>query len=568
MNSGFYLYICTLPRLSYMEDNKFLTLIKNGICENWDRPALTDYNGETYLYKDFARKIAQLHILFEDMNVQKGDKIAICGRNSSNWTVAFFASLTYGAVITTILHDFSGENIHNLVNHSEAKVFFADDYVWAKVDPMQMPMVETILIIDDFSVQKSRSAKLLASSADLELALSQKYPKGFTVNDVKFHDESPEELAVLNYTSGTTSNPKGVMIPYRSLWSNTRFAIDNIQFVKPGDGIVCMLPMAHMYGLAFEVLLSIAKGCHIHYLTRVPSPQIILDAFSKVNPSLVLAVPLIIEKIVQTRVFPELKKQPVKTLLLLPPFKKMIHKRIAEKLIPVFGNKLVEVVIGGAALNKEVGDFLSAIKFPYTVGYGMTECGPLISYEYWDTYKASSCGRAVDRMSIRIESANPQTETGEIIVKGENVMLGYFKNEEATKHVLDADGWLHTGDLGIMDSDGFLFIKGRSKTMILGPSGQNIYPEEIEGFYNNSPYVSESLVIEENDKLIVLIYPDKDYMKKHDVKESDYSAIFVEEMKLINKRLPKYSQIVNFRLQHQEFEKTPKRSIKRFLYQK
>ncbi len=551
-----------------MEDNKFLTLIRNGISENWNRPALTDYNGETYLYKDFARKIAQLHILFEDMDVQKGDKIAICGRNSSNWTVAFFASLTYGAVITTILHDFSGENVHNLVNHSEAKVFFADDYVWTKVDPVQMPSVETILIIDDFSVQKSRSAKLLASSADLDLALAQKYPNGFTVNDMKFHDESPEELAVLNYTSGTTSNPKGVMIPYRSLWSNTRFAIDNIQFVKPGDGIVCMLPMAHMYGLAFEVLLSIAKGCHIHYLTRVPSPQIILDAFSKVNPTLVLAVPLIIEKIVQTRVFPELKKQPVKTLLLLPPFKKMIYKKIAEKLVPVFGNKLVEVVIGGAALNKEVGDFLSAIKFPYTVGYGMTECGPLISYEYWETYKAGSCGRAVDRMSIRIESANPEAETGEIMVKGQNVMLGYFKNEEATKHVLDEAGWLRTGDLGVMDRDGFLFIKGRSKTMILGPSGQNIYPEEIEGFYNNSPYVGESLIIEESGKLIVLIYPDKDYMKKHDIKESDYSNIFVEEMKAINKRLPKYSQVVNFRLQDQEFEKTPKRSIKRFLYQK
>lgn len=551
-----------------MEDKKFLTLIKNGISENWDRPALTDYNGETYLYKDFARKIAQLHILFEDMDVRKGDKIAICGRNSSNWTVAFFASLTYGAVITTILHDFSGENVHNLVNHSEAKVFFADDYVWTKVDPMEMPSVETILIIDDFSVQKSRSAKLLASSADLELALSQKYPGGFTVNDLKFHDESPEELAVLNYTSGTTSNPKGVMIPYRSLWSNTRFAIDNIQFVKPGDGIVCMLPMAHMYGLAFEILLSISKGCHIHYLTRVPSPQIILDAFSKVNPTLVLAVPLIIEKIVQTRVFPELKKQPVKTLLLLPPFKKMIYKKIAEKLIPVFGNKLVEVVIGGAALNKEVGDFLSAIKFPYTVGYGMTECGPLISYEYWETYKAGSCGRPVDRMSVRIESSNPETEAGEIMVKGQNVMLGYFKNEEATKHVLDEAGWLRTGDLGIMDRDAFLFIKGRSKTMILGPSGQNIYPEEIEGFYNNSPYVGESLIIEESGKLVVLIYPDKDYLKKHDIKESDYSTIFVEEMKAINKRLPKYSQVINFRLQDQEFEKTPKRSIKRFLYQK
>ncbi|MDR1090174.1 MAG: AMP-binding protein [Prevotella sp.] len=551
-----------------MEDNKFLTLIKSGICENWDRPALTDYNGETYLYKDFARKIAQLHILFEDMDVRKGDKIAICGRNSSNWAVAFFASLTYGAVITTILHDFSGENIHNLVNHSEAKVFFADDYVWTKVDPVQIPLVETILIIDDFSVQKSRSAKLLASCADLELALAQKYPDGFTIENVKYHDELPEELAVLNYTSGTTSNPKGVMIPYRSLWSNTRFAIDSIGFVKPGDGIVCMLPMAHMYGLAFEVLLSIAKGCHIHYLTRVPSPQVILDAFAKVNPTLVLAVPLIIEKIVQTRVFPELKKQPVKTLLLLPPFRKMIYKKIAAKLVPVFGNKLVEVVIGGAALNKEVGEFLTEIKFPYTVGYGMTECGPLISYEYWEIYKAGSCGRTVDRMSVRIESANPETETGEIMVKGQNVMLGYYKNEEATRHVIDEAGWLRTGDLGIMDRDGFLFIKGRSKTMILGPSGQNIYPEEIEGFYDNSPYVGESLVIEENGKLIALIYPDKDYMKKNDIKESDYSSIFVEEMKAINKRLPKYSRIVNFRLQDQEFEKTPKRSIKRFLYQK
>lgn len=551
-----------------MEDHKFLTLIKNGICENWDRPALTDYNGETYLYKDFARKIAQLHILFDDMEIQKGDKIAICGRNSSNWTVAFFASLTYGAVITTILHDFSGESIHSLVNHSEAKVLFADEYVWTKVDPMLMPSVETILMIDDFSTQKSRSAKLIASCSDLDFALKKKYPNGFTIDDVKYHDESPEELAVLNYTSGTTSNPKGVMIPYRSLWSNTRFAIDMIPFVKSGDGIVCMLPMAHMYGLAFEILLSISKGCHIHYLTRVPSPQIIMDAFAKVNPTLVLAVPLIIEKIVQTRVFPELKKQPVKTLMLFPPFKKKIYKKVAEKLIPVFGNKLVEVVIGGAALNQEVGKFLSEIRFPYTVGYGMTECGPLISYEYWETYKEGSCGRAVDRMTIRIESANPETETGEIIVKGQNVMLGYFKNEEATKHVIDEAGWLKTGDLGVMDRDGFLFIKGRSKTMILGGSGQNIYPEEIEGFYNNSPYVAESLIIEENGKLVALIYPDRDYMKKQGVKESDYSTIFVDELKAINKRLPKYSQVINFRLQDEEFEKTPKRSIKRFLYQK
>ncbi len=551
-----------------MEDNKFLTLIKNGICDNWERPALTDYNGETYLYKDFAKKIAQLHILFDNLGVQKGDKIAICGRNSANWAVSFFGSLTYGAVITTILHDFSGESIHSLVTHSEAKVLFADEYVWSKLDPLEMPSVETIMMIDDFSAQKSRSAEFLAACSNIENAFIQKYPNGFTINDVKVHDESPEELAVLNYTSGTTSNPKGVMIPYRSLWSNTRFAIDNIQFVKPGDGIVCMLPMAHMYGLAFEVLLSIAKGCHIHYLTRVPSPQIIMDAFKKVNPTLVLAVPLIIEKIIQTRVFPQLKKQPVNTLIKIPFLKKKIYKKIADQLIPVFGNKLVEVVIGGAALNKEVGSFLSEIKFPYTVGYGMTECGPLISYEYWKTYKQGSCGRPVDRMSVRIESSNMETETGEIIVKGQNVMLGYYKNEEATKHVLDEAGWLRTGDLGVLDRDGFVYIKGRSKTMILSGSGQNIYPEEIEDFYNNSPYVAEALIIEENGKLIALIYPDKEYMKTHNVKEDDYSAIFVSEMKAINKRLPGYSQVVNFRLQDHEFEKTPKRSIKRFLYQK
>lgn len=551
-----------------MENEKFLTLIKNGICENWERPALTDYNGETYLYKDFARKIAQLHILFEDMGLQKGDKIAICGRNSANWAVAFFASLSYGAVITTILHDFSGESIHSLTNHSESKVLFADEYVWSKIDPIQMPQIETIMMIDDFSIQKARSAKLIESCSDLKLTFNQKYPQGFSKEDVKFHDESPEELAVLNYTSGTTSNPKGVMIPYRSLWSNTRFAIDMIPFVKAGDGIVCMLPMAHMYGLAFEILLSIAKGCHIHYLTRVPSPQIIMDAFAKVNPTLVLAVPLIIEKIVQTRVFPEFKKQPVKTLLHIPFFKKKIYKKVAEKLIPVFGTKLVEVVIGGAALNKEVGTFLSDIRFPYTVGYGMTECGPLISYEYWETYKPGSCGRPVDRMEVKIEVENPDMRIGEIIVKGKNVMLGYFKNEEATNRVLEKEGWLHTGDLGEIDDDGFIFIKGRSKTMLLGPSGQNIYPEEIEDFYNNSLYVSEALVIEENGKLVILIYPDKDYMKRQGIKEEDYSSIFVNEMKAINKRLPKYSQIINFRLQDEEFEKTPKRSIKRFLYQK
>lgn len=551
-----------------MENNKFLTLIRNGVCDNWERPALTDYNGKTYLYKEFAEKMAQLHILFDKLQIKEGDKIAICGRNSANWTVAFFGSLTYGAVTTTILHDFSGESIHTLVAHSEAKILFSDEYVWSKLDPQLMPTVQTFLTIEDFTVQKSHSVESQEIDLNLEEAFKLKYPQGFTKDDVFVYDESPEEPAVLNYTSGTTSNPKGVMLPYRSLWSNTQFAIDNIDFVKPGDGVVCMLPMAHMYGLAFEILLSIAKGCHVHYLTRVPSPQIIMDAFKKVNPTIVLAVPLIIEKIIQTRVFSQFKKQPTKFLLTIPFARKKIYKKVAEKLIPVFGNKLEEVIIGGAALNKEVGNFLSDINFPYTVGYGMTECGPLIAYEYWKTYKKGSCGRPVDRMNVRIESSNMETEAGEIMVKGQNVMLGYYKNEEATRQAIDEAGWLHTGDLGVMDRDNFIFIKGRSKTMILSASGQNIYPEEIEDFYNNSPYVGEALVIEENSKLIALIYPDKDFLNAQGIKEQDYSAIFASEMKAINKRLPGYSQIVNFRLQDQEFEKTPKRSIKRYLYQK
>lgn len=551
-----------------MSDNKFLTLIKNGICDNWDRPALTDFNGSTYLYKDFAEKIAEIHILFDALGLQKEDKVGICGRNSSNWAIAFFATISYGAVPTSILHDFNAESIQNIVNHADARFLFVDELIATKIDPMQMPAVQSIFILDDFSVQKCHSTSMMKVYSSWKQSFKEKYPNGFTKKDVIFHDEQPDELAVLNYTSGTTSNPKGVMVPYRSLWSNTHFAIDSIQFVKAGDGIVSMLPMAHMYGLAFEILLSIAKGCHIHFLARVPSPQIILDAFAKVNPTLVISVPLIIEKIIQNKVFPQLKKQPVKTLIKLPFFKQKIYKKISEKLIPIFGDKMVEIVVGGAALNKEVGQFLTDIKFPYTVGYGMTECGPLISYEYWETYRAGSCGCAVDRMKVRIDSENPTVETGEIQVKGVNVMLGYYKNEEATQAAIDKDGWLNTGDVGIIDRDGFVYIKGRSKTMILGPSGQNIYPEEIEDFYNNSSYVSESLIIEENGKLIALIYPDKDYMTQNEIKEEEYPAVLHGEMKAINKRLAKYSQVVNFRIQEQEFEKTPKRSIKRFLYQK
>lgn len=551
-----------------MDDKKFLSLIRNAIHENWDSPVLSDYKGETYHYSDFARRIAEIHILLNALDIQKGDKIAICGRNSANWVVSFFASMTYGAVITTILHDFNEDSIHNIVNHSDAKVLFAAEHVWDRIRPQDMPNLKAILLIEDFSIQKSTSAELLDVRSRWEDAFNKKYPNGFSKENVIFHEEEAEEMAVLNYTSGTTSSPKGVMVPYRSLWSNTKFAMDNLEFVKKGDNLVSMLPMAHMYGLAFEILLSVAQGGHIHFLTRVPSPQIILEAFKQVNPRLIISVPLILEKIIQTKVFPELKKQPVKTLVKLPFFRNIIYSKIRNKLIPFFGDNMVEMVIGGAALNVEVGKFLSDIKFPYTVGYGMTECGPLISYEYWDTYRPGSCGKPVDRMETRVDSSNPETIPGELWVKGANTMLGYYKNEDATKIVLKEDGWLNTGDLVTMDKDNFIYIKGRSKTMILGPSGQNIYPEEIEDLYNNSPYVGEVLVIEEDSKLIVLIYPNLDYMTANHIKEEEFSKIFTYEMRQINKRLDKFSQISNFRIQSQEFEKTPKRSIKRFLYQK
>lgn len=551
-----------------MNENRFLAIIEDSIKENWNRPALNDYNGETFLYKDFAKKIAELHILFDTLNIQKGDKIAICGRNSSHWAITFFGVISYGAVPTTILHDFNGENIHNIVNHSEAKIFFVGEYVWEKLSPEEMPTVDTIVMIDDFSIIKSNSKAVISVCETMATEFSKKYPKGLSKEDVSFYIESPEDVAVLNYTSGTTSNPKGVLVPYRSLWSNTKFAIECIPFVKAGDGMVSMLPMAHMYGLAFEILLSIAKGCHINFLTRVPSPAIIMDAFSKVKPTLIIAVPLIIEKIIKNKVFVELEKQPTKTLLKIPGINNIIYKKVKDKLIETFGGNVVEIVIGGAALNKEVGDFLTKIKFPYTVGYGMTECGPLISYEYWETYRPLSCGTLVDRMSATIDSSDPENISGEIMVKGDNVMLGYFKNQEATDEVLDKDGWLKTGDLGVMDKAGFIYIKGRNKTMILGASGQNIYPEEIEDLLNNYPNILESLVIEDENKLVALIVADPDQMKKNHISENQLEKIFAETIKLLNKRLPSYSQISRFTIQATEFEKTPKRSIRRFLYQK
>lgn len=549
-----------------VNENTFLGLITNGICQQWNAPALTDYNSKTYLYKDMAKKMAELHILFKTLGLKKGDRIAICGRNSSNWVITFFAGMTYGAVVTTILHDFDTNSIHNIVNHSDAKVLFVAEHIWERIDNTQMPQVDTIFLIDDFSILKTKNININSISENIENVFNASYPSGFSSTDVFTHQEQPLELALLNYTSGTTSQPKGVMLSYRSLWSNTKFAIERIPFVKPGDGIVCMLPMAHMYGLAFEILLSIAKGCHINFLTRVPSPQVIMNSFAKVNPPLVLAVPLIIEKIVTGRVFTELKKQPVRTLIKIPIIKNKIYDKIRLKLLATFGNKLKEVVIGGAALNKDVGDFLTKIKFPYTVGYGMTECGPLISYEYWDTYKPSSCGRIVDRMEVKIETPDPKTQIGEIYVRGDNTMIGYYKNPEATKDIFTEEGWLKTGDLGTIDQDGFINIKGRSKTMILGGSGQNIYPEEIEQLLNNSDLVSESIIVDRDGKLVALIYPDYEFITYQSIDKKELPSLLKNALKNLNNKLPKYSQVAELEIHEQEFKKTPKRSIKRFLY--
>ncbi|MDO5523248.1 MAG: AMP-binding protein [Bacteroidia bacterium] len=550
-----------------MNQNSFLGLIEQSIRNHWDLPAMTDFQGHTFYYKDFAREIDKLHEFFKSADIQRGDKISICGKNSANWAIAFFATLSYGAVAVSILHEFDKSSVQYIVDHSDSKMFFVDESIWNEIDENLLPNVETVFSLDSFSLLKVTSKELKIFVTNSFRFFDKKYEKGFFVNDVAFRTDKPEELAVLNYTSGTTSNPKGVMIPYRSLWSNTKFANDNLNFIHSGDNIVCMLPMAHTYGLAFEILNSISMGCHIHFLGKTPSPKVLLDAFARVKPKLVLAVPLIIEKIITKNVFPKLKQGAAKTLIKIPVLNSIVHNKVKKSLIDVFGGNLVEVVIGGAALNADVEKFLRKIKFPYTVGYGMTECGPLISYAYWTEFKERSCGKVVDRMQVKIDSDDPQNVVGEILTKGANLMLGYYKNDEATKATFTDDGWLKTGDLGILDSDNFVFIRGRNKNMILGPSGQNIYPEEIEDKLNNSPYILESLALEENGKIVALIVPDAEVLGAENILPGEYNSFFENQIKLINDKLAAYSKIASFRIQAEEFEKTPKRSIKRFKYQ-
>lgn len=550
-----------------MNESTFFGLIEQSIRTHWELPAMTDFNGKTLYYKDFAREIDQLHEYFRIADVKKDDKIAIAGRNSANWATVFFATLSYGAVVVSILHEFTKESVQYIVDHSDSTTFFVDNAIWDNLDDSTIPQLKTVISLDDFSLLKSSSDSLTSFINNSKSFFEEKYKRGFLVNDLIFRKEKSEELAVINYTSGTTSSPKGVMIPYRSLWSNTKFANDSLPFVGSGDNIVCMLPMAHTYGLAFEILNSISMGCHIHFLGKLPSPKIILENFAKVKPKLVLAVPLIIEKIVTKNVLPKVNKGVTKTLRDIPVLNSIVNNKIKKSMIEAFGGNMVEIVVGGAGLNEEVELFLRSIKFPYTVGYGMTECGPLISYAYWKQFKARSCGKVVDRMEAKIDSPDPQNIIGEILVKGDNVMLGYYKNPEATKEVMLEDGWMKTGDLGIIDKDNYIFIKGRNKNMILSSSGQNVYPEEIEDKLNNSKYIVESLVVEQNSKITALIVPDIEMLEADQLTPKEWNKAFERELITINDKLPAYSQISSFKIQNEEFEKTPKRSIKRFKYQ-
>lgn len=548
-------------------DNRFLALIENSLRNHWDYPAFSDYDGLTFYYKDVARYIEKYHIILAEAGIKKGDKVALIGRNSSNWAIAFLGTLAYGAVAVPILHEFKPDQIHHIINHSESKALLVSSTIWENLDENTISDIKLIIQLDNFSLIKSKNKNVFQVREKINEYFDKKYPRLFTAENIQYYRENPDELAVLNYTSGTTSFSKGVMIPFRSLWSNVQFAYDKLKYIKPGDNIVCMLPMAHMYGLTFEILNAFNKGCHIHFLTRTPSPQIIAKAFKTVQPVLILAVPLIIEKIIKNKVFPELNKTFTRFLLKLPILSQKILDKVSQKLTESFGGKFEEIVIGGAPLNKETEAFLQKIKFPYTVGYGMTECGPLISYEPWKTFKPGSCGRVVDRMEVRINSLQPECEVGEILVRGTNVMLGYYKNQEATRTVLDKSGWLHTGDLGTLDKDGFLYIKGRSKSMILGPSGQNIYPEEIEEKLNTMNYIAESIVIEQNGKLIALIYPDWEQIDRSSLPHEQLERLMEENIAHLNTLLPAYSKLNGFKLYQEEFEKTPKRSIKRYLYQ-
>ena len=551
-----------------LQDN-LIAYIQESIRDNWDLPALTNFKGESFQYSTVARKISKPHIMFEAAGIKKGDKIALCGRNSAHWATACLAILTYGAVAVPILHEFKPDMVHHLVNHSGARILFVDSAANENLDREAMPSLEGAILTGDYSLLMSRNPKLTEAREHLNELFGRRYPERFTRKDVVYERRNPDEVVLINYTSGSTGFSKGVMLTERALWSNLHYCVSHLEFVQAGNSLICMLPLAHMYGLMVELLHPFAKGCHINFLTRTPSPKIIIDAFAAVKPVLIVAVPLIIEKIIKTRVFPLLDKPYMKLLLRVPFVDDRLLAKIKEKLDQVFGGNCKEMIIGGAGLNKDVETFLRRIQFPFTVGYGMTECGPLISYADWDVQRPQSCGRLVDRMEAYVDSPDPANVPGVLWVRGDNVMKGYYKNPEATAAAFNKDGWMNTGDICQIDPDGFIYIRGRNKNLILGPSGQNIYPEEIEEKLNNMPYVSESLVIDSgNGKLRALIHPDFENAEKMGLTTKEVDEQMRRNVDQLNTELPSYSRISETKIMYDEFEKTPKRSIKRYLYMK
>jgi long-chain acyl-CoA synthetase len=546
--------------------SSFNAYIQKAIIENWDQDALTDYQGITLQFHDVARKIEKLHILLENSGIKRGDKIAICGRNSAHWAVSFLGTLTYGAVAVPILHEFNGEQIQNIVNHSGARILFIGDYAVKTIDPEAMPHLEAIINIPDFSLLISRSESITYAREHLNMMFGSKYPKAFRKEHVHYYEDSAEELALINYTSGTTGFSKGVMLPYRSLWGNVEFIIDRLgRKVRPGDNLLSILPMAHMYGMAVEFLFGFCHGCHLFFLTRLPSPVIIAQAFAEVKPTLIVTVPLIIEKIIRKRVFPKIQNNRMRLLLQMPVVSKKVKERIYQEVYKAFGGKAYQVIVGGAPLSKEVEEFLLSINFPITVGYGTTECAPLISYCDYKDFNGGSCGKPVDHMEVKILSSDPEHIPGEIVTRGTNVMLGYYLNEEATRQAIDDEGYYHTGDLGTMAPTGHLFIRGRIKNMLLGANGQNVYPEEIEDRLNSMAMVAESVVVQRGEKLVALVHPDKDEMINFS--ETELEHIMEQNRQELNNTLPVYSRIAAIELHKEEFAKTPKKSIKRYLYQ-
>ena len=546
----------------------FNELIEKSIIANWDRDALTDFRGATLQYHDVARKIEKLHIMFENSGVVKGDKIALCGRNCANWAAAYLAVLTYGAVAVPILHEFMPDQVHNIVNHSDSKLLFVGDVVATTIDATKMPGLEGIINIPDYSLLLSRTDKLTYAREHLNEMFGRKFPKYFRKEHVHYYrEESPNQLALINYTSGTTGFSKGVMIPFRALWSNFDFACKVMgKHLEKNNNVISILPLAHMYGMAFEFTYEILMGKHVFVLNRIPSPSIIAQAFAEIKPAIIIAVPLIIEKIIKKKVFPKIQNNRMRLLLNMPVISTRVNERICQEVRNAFGGQFYEIIVGGAAFNNEVEQFLKRINFPYTVGYGATECAPIICYAPWDEFVAGSCGRAALHMEVKIKSPDPAHVPGEILARGLNVMLGYYKNDEATRETIDSEGWYHTGDLGLMDADGNVFIKGRSKNMLLGSNGQNIYPEEIEDKLNSMAMVSESVVIQRGDQLVGLVYPDFDEAKTMNFSREDLENIMEQNRQELNAVLPAYCKLSAIQLHEEEFAKTPKKSIKRYLY--